>query len=352
MRKEDRFNGQPGLVLSAGPEGWWDSERVSCPAVIREADGTWKMWYYGRDASFDRMVNLPTGRIGLAVSRDGIRWERVRGPMTMGAVMDPADAVTDRFDNAHVGVCCVYQEQDLYWMWYFGGDQSTTRSPSLKGVISTVKGSSMRIGGAISRDGKNWVRLEGPHRGALLDAQDARDPQMAAWPRVLKDDDGTYKMYYKGNGVSLAVSTDGLRWEKKGPVGLLPGQPGSFDDAMVGNCHVIKVNGQYLMFYEAMDHEIYFCIGLAVSDDGIHWRKDDRGEQPGGPVFRHSPKGSGRFDAQAVGTPCIVPLPDGGFHMYYVGCPEMGHDELSAMHLIGMAVSDGPDFRKWHRPGE
>ena len=110
MRKEDRFNGQPGLALSAGPEGWWDSERVSCPAVIREADGNWKMWYYGRDATFDRMVNMPTGRTGLAVSSDGKSWERVRGPLTMGAVLEPAEAGTDRFDNSHVGVSCVYRE--------------------------------------------------------------------------------------------------------------------------------------------------------------------------------------------------------------------------------------------------
>ncbi len=51
---------QPGLVLGPGPEGWWDSERVSSPQVLREPDGTWKLWYYGRDATFDRLVNLPT----------------------------------------------------------------------------------------------------------------------------------------------------------------------------------------------------------------------------------------------------------------------------------------------------
>jgi hypothetical protein len=270
----------------------------------------------------------------------------------MGAVLEPSDAGKDRFDNSHVGVSCVSREGGLYWMWYFGGDQAITKSPSLKGVVSAVKGSKMRIGGAVSRDGVNWVRLEGPSRGALFDAIAGQTSPICGWPRVLKDDDGTYKMYYKGDGICLAVSPDGLRWENKGPLGLKPGQPGSFDDMMVGNCQVIKVNGQYLLFYEAMDHEIYFCIGLAVSEDGIHWKKDDRGEQPGGPVFRHSPKGSGRFDAQAVGTPCVVPLPDGSFHLYYVGCPEMGHDELSAMHLIGMAVSEGQDFRKWRRPGE
>ena len=33
---------QPGLVLAPGPEGWWDSERVSGPSVMRGADGVWK----------------------------------------------------------------------------------------------------------------------------------------------------------------------------------------------------------------------------------------------------------------------------------------------------------------------
>jgi hypothetical protein len=55
-----------GLVLGPGPSGWWDSERVSCPKVIRDADGRWRMWYYGRDPAFDRGIVLPTGRVGLA----------------------------------------------------------------------------------------------------------------------------------------------------------------------------------------------------------------------------------------------------------------------------------------------
>jgi hypothetical protein len=91
---------QPGLVLTPGPEGWWDSERVSCPRVMRCLDGTWKMWYYGRDASFDRQINLPTGRCGLAVSPDGVQWERVKGPLTMGAVFEPHPD-PDRFDSGH-----------------------------------------------------------------------------------------------------------------------------------------------------------------------------------------------------------------------------------------------------------
>jgi hypothetical protein len=353
-RRTDAYAGQPGLVLSAGPEGWWDSERVSCPAVIQEQDGTWKMWYYGRDATFDRDINMPTGRIGLAVSKDGAHWERVRGSGVMGAVLDPAPASIDRFDNGHVGVTHVCKENGLYWMWYMGGDQAVVKNAGLHN--KDVKGYNMRPGCAVSRDGVNWIRLEGPFRGAFLQ-QDEQDPLILGWPRVYKEADG-YRMYYgslnpvKGGGVCLAISPDGLRWEKKGVVFSAKGSPGAFDERGGGIPSIVKVGGKYLMFYEAMSTKIYFCIGLAVSDDGIHWKKDDQGDEPGGPVFRHAPKGSGRFDAQAVGTPWVVPLADGSFRMYYVGCPEAGHDELTGMHFIGMAVSEGTDFRKWKRWGE
>ena len=53
-----------GLVLGPGPQGAWDSERVSAPRVLRLSDRDWRMWYYGRDPTFDRQINLPTGRCG------------------------------------------------------------------------------------------------------------------------------------------------------------------------------------------------------------------------------------------------------------------------------------------------
>lgn len=53
----------PGLILPEGPAGSWDSERTSCPRVLREADGVWKMWYYGRDPSFDNAYTLPRGGV-------------------------------------------------------------------------------------------------------------------------------------------------------------------------------------------------------------------------------------------------------------------------------------------------
>jgi len=180
------------------------------------------------------------------------------------------------------------------------------------------------------------------------------------WPQVIQDDDGSYKMYYHtlnpakgGFLIGMAISEDGFHWEKVGQI-LEPGKQGSFDEAGMDCRHVLKIDGQYVMFYSGIDADSCFCVGLALSNDGIKWRKDDMGEQPGGPVIRHAPKGSGRWDAKAVSTPWVVPMPDGSYRMYYIGNLEVpgGADELSSLHQIGMAVSDGPNFRKWRRWGE
>ncbi|MCS7003422.1 MAG: glycosyl hydrolase, partial [Dehalococcoidia bacterium] len=104
----------PGLLFGPGPEGWWDSERCSAPTVLRLPDGTWRMYYYGRDATFDRAINFPAGRSGVAESTDGVRWTRVRGPLTLGAVFEPSADPT-RFDCGHVGFTDVHWHNGLFW---------------------------------------------------------------------------------------------------------------------------------------------------------------------------------------------------------------------------------------------
>jgi len=316
------------------------------------------MWYYGRDAAFDRMVIIPSGRCGMAVSKDGVTWERVSGPLAMGSVFEPVPSTVNRFDNAHVGISDIHYDNGLFWMWYFGGDQAVLELTTPMGTVK-AKGMCMLPGCAISRDGLNWTRLKGPYQGAFLNhgEPDDWDALFCSWPRVLKDDDGSYKMYYHTYNlaegifiVGMAISEDGLRWEKLGQI-LGPGKPGSFDDDGLSCRHVLKVNGQWLMFYEGASAGGYYNIGLALSDDGIKWRKDEAGEQLGGPVFRHAPKGSGRWDARTVGTPYVLPMLDGSYRMYYVGANETEHNSLPSRYQIGMAVSD-PDFRKWRRWGE
>ncbi len=343
-----------GLLLGPGPAGSWDSERVSGPRVLQGPDGLWRMWYYGRDPGFDRAINLPTGRVGLATSRDGLQWQRVTGPLTLGAVFEPhPDAA--RFDSGHVGVSDVHWRDGLYWMWYFGGTQATQQI----GPYS-VKGIDLRPGLAISRDGIHWQRVEGPHRGALLDlgAPGEFDMVFCGWPQVLADENG-WKMYYHSLDmrrqfrIGVAVSDDGLRWRKHGAV-FGPGEAGAFDEQGVATRTVIRHSGRYLMFYEGVRASGHRSIGLAVSEDGLTWRRK-AGPEADGSIFAHAPAGSGRWDAYAVGAPSVVALPNGSLRMYYIGSNETGDgevaDELRLLHQIGLAVCDDRDATSWRRHG-
>ncbi|MBK1648680.1 glycosyl hydrolase [Rhabdochromatium marinum] len=343
----------PGLMLTPGPKGAWDDARVSGPRVLRSANGLWRMWYYGRDQDFDSEINLPTGRCGLATSNDGLHWTREPGPLTKGAVFEPHPN-PDRFDCAHVGISDLSYQDGLYWMWYLGGDQSRTHIGEFD-----AKGLQLRPGCAISRDGLHWLRLEGPHRGALLDLGAPGEPDMAlcGWPVVRRFADGVWRMYYHSLDparmvfvLCLAESSDGLRWTKRGEI-LGPGEPGRFDAQGIGTRDLLFHHGHWLMFYEGVGEQGYRSIGLATSDDGIHWTRRP-GREPDGSAFAHAPKGSGQWDAFAVGTPHIVPLPDGSFRLYYVGANETPAgftDELAMVQQIGVAISNGPDLTRWKR---
>lgn len=346
--------GGPGVLFGPGPAGRWDSERVSCPRVLREPDGRWKMWYYGRDPTFERRITLPTGRIGLATSADGLSWERVTGPATLGAVFDPHPDPS-RFDSSHVGIGDIWRADDLYWMWYFGGDQSLQKIGPME-----IKGFPMASGCAISRDGLHWLRLEGPHRGAMLAAGAAGefDEIMAAWPQVLQLEDGTWRMYYHGLDrrqrytMGWAESADRLYWRKRGPL-LGPGAPGRFDDAGVATRHILRFGRDWVMFYEGCRKrpdspiEVDRQIGVATSRDGLDWQRVD-GPGRDGCVLEQAPKGSGRWDHQ-LGCPWVVKMPDRSLRLYYIGSNERrGGSELDTANQIGLAVSDG-DWLRWRR---
>lgn len=346
----------PGLILSEGPEGRWDSERCSCPRVLRNADGSWSMWYYGRDPGFDDSYSLPTGRIGHARSDDGIKWNRVTGPLTMGAVLE-ASSDPNRFDSGHVGVGGISREGEELVMWYFGGDQSFTTTPR-----GRSRGSQMRAGRATSRNGLDWTRTEGPYRGAMLDVGKPGDfdEVMVGWPHLLKEDDGSYKLYYhtlnrtEGFMACAAVSPDGLKWEKVGPV-LKRGPEGNFDDAGVASRHVSKIGGRYVMFYEGNEGKWFGGIGMAESADGINFKRV-KGPDRDGCMLAAPPRDSDRFDSHGIGTPWLVPKGDGSFHMYYVGATsavagDMDSGESRNIHRIGLALSDGADITKWTRWG-
>ncbi len=133
-------------------------------------------------------------------------------------------------------------------------------------------------------------------------------------PRVLKIG-GLYKVWYNGldfrRQIGLATSTDGIHWTKSSanPV-LSNGQPGDFDSEHVHYGPVLFHDEQYWFWYSGHNGQ-HWQIGLAISEDGIHWTK-----HPDNPVLAVG--SNGEWDAYGVISPAVI-FDGHSFKMWYNG---------------------------------
>lgn len=256
------------------------------------------MWYHGRNAALNdpskRLPPLSTGRIGRAVSRNGLVWEK---DLT-GSVSEDIPGVAlglNRdswwgFDTTHVGLGsvllplstpAVMSADGVYLMYYMGGsghetlmstylDSDTAIPDSLKEAV--LQGMEMKIGVALSQDGISWGRVEGDDpSGACLVPYRAKDPNQSpaldrnnapiaipeelycAWPEVTVNPTSkseAFIMYYstmtldeKQKCIAYAVSEDGFRWFKRGiciaPNSLDSGAAAALDAKGCARCCVV-----------------------------------------------------------------------------------------------------------------
>jgi sucrose-6-phosphate hydrolase SacC (GH32 family) len=181
------------------------------------------------------------------------------------SVLFRGDAVTELAPHGlgNIYAPSVVVDGDLWRMWYGGQG----------------KDGHDRIHYAESADsGRSWVK-----RGVVLEngsANHVNDPSVL---RV----SGKWFMFYtvaeRGteDAIALAVSPDGLRWEKHGVV-LAPGPKGSWDSRLVGRLSVLHENGQFRMWYDGqptkedrprLKLEGARAVGLATSSDGMQWQR-------------------------------------------------------------------------------
>ncbi len=145
----------PAPVVGTGPRGSWDERGVADPYVIRE-DGEFFLFYLGQDRARRQ-------RLGIARSRDGIVWEKLRANPVL-ELGGPGE-----FDENGLGEPAVWQEGGSYWMLYTGRDRSEIR----------------RLGFARSSDGVTWEKLARPviaggqawNRAVLCDPTVLRSPR-------------------------------------------------------------------------------------------------------------------------------------------------------------------------------
>ncbi|NSW51008.1 MAG: glycosidase [Anaerolineae bacterium] len=152
-----------------------------------------------------------------------------------------------------------------------------------------------RIGYAVSDDGIHWNRLQEP----VLDITDALDSRGLEDPRVAVIEDEFYLTYtaygsdvlpgakptHSGGGIlpMVARSTNGIQWEKIGPI--VTGEDNK-DHLLFPR----KINGKFVAFHRRWPH-----VCLAESDDLRTW-------EPSRMKPIYGPRPENDWDSKSVGS--------------------------------------------------
>ncbi len=288
----------PEPVLGRGPEAW-DSGDVLNPSVVR-FHGAYSNLYSG----FDGKV----WSTGAASSSDGVAWKKLGQVLSAEGWESPGPAGQGSNGSALV-------ENGAIWYWYVAGDPPG-------------------IALARSNDGMRFEKLSklvmppGP-RGSF-------DERGAADPYVIRRGEFFY-LYYLGQDrarrqtLGVARSRDGVEWEKlrANPV-LELGSADSFDENGLGEPAVWSSGGSYWMLYTGRDRAEHRRIGLAQSQDGVKWERDDS--------FRPI-AGEQAWDSQVVCDPTVEV--SGNDVRVWFGGGDVAHPVANIHGQIGVGVLRG-----------
>lgn len=339
------------------------------------------MWYHGRSVEQDEDKSLPplsTGRVGRAISKNGLVWEKDLNGSTDVDIEGVSLGLNEDswwgFDTAHLGLGsvllpmttpAVMTEGGIYMMYYFGGNFEETKiNQYTKADMpddATIKGMNLRIGVAVSQDGETWGRVEGDDpTGACMVAynkDDLNTLDMAkmkdddnksdvnlkeelycGWPEVVvkidekNDANSGFFMYYstmtkedKQKCLGVAVSSDGFRWYKRGICLEPSADEDSLDDGGVARCNVSQ-NASYNDLDQTWaDAPGYTMLyeGVSTLDNKHRILKatspEGRVWTKQGVVLELGDSENDDWDCDGVGSPNVLRMDDGSQRMYYIG---------------------------------
>lgn len=292
--------------------------QVAGPFVIKE-NGLYRMY-------FKEQLKDGKPHISTATSKDGIVWEKYNGNPIITPGKDNA------WDSNRAGPGSYLKKDGIYMLWYTGFNK--------EGITA--------IGHATSKDGIKWQK----HKASpvLKASSSGWDSTSVIAPRVIYDnEEKIFKMWYRGkrhlkekggneHAIGYATSKDGVKWEKyNGNPVLSPGNGNEWDAGnFVGDPTVIKINGEYRMWYCNMTNKDGLEMketGYATSKDGIKWEK-----HKASPVLKRSKTGWDSFEAANI----FVMFDEGIYKLWYKG----SGDKIDS---IGYATSkDGVKWEKYN----
>jgi len=228
----------PQPILSPSREGF-DSRNIYNPAVVKEKDRI--VMLYRAESKDDNL----TGRIGLAISYDGINFFRHPEP-----VMEPEYP----WESAGVEDPRVVKVGKTYYMTYTGYDGKTARLclATSKNLLTWKKH------GPIFKDFKyEKNNIEGwTKSGSIL-------------PEKLKDGDfrGKYIMYFGDSHIWMGVSKDLINWEYIEEPVLSPRKE-NFDNVLVEpGPPLVSMDEKILLIYNSAGNEegtLKYRVGAAI----------------------------------------------------------------------------------------
>jgi predicted GH43/DUF377 family glycosyl hydrolase len=300
-------------VLPPGPAGGFDAGCAMNPFALCDGE-TYRLYYAGADDEGRRRICLATAAV--ADAGDPARWRR-HGPL-----FDPG--APGSFDARWCVLPHVVQLAPDRWHLYYTGNSGRGQG------LSAFPG----IGLAVSADGETWRRAS--DRPVIAPSGVPGDPDAigVAGGSVLRarlpGGGGEWRFYYTGcptNGddlfrnqqktCCLAVSADGVRWEKRGAVLRRDPDRDYENVAAAGPVVRQEADGTYRMWYSAIGTRWgYYSICYAESEDGLRWRRGARY----GDNLQLAPAGTG-WERQMVEYPAV--LADGGagerLRLFYCG---------------------------------
>lgn len=175
------------------------------------------------------------------------------------------------------------------------------------------------IGISESSDLVNWKRLVNK---PVLTGGYWWDKVHVSRCSVIQKNNGQFYMFFAGHDgicerIGIARSNDLIHWDKflKEPIIDL-GVEGEWDDHFVSDPKVFRVRDYYLMTYTGYNRRnIKGCVGLAYSRDLISWEKF-----PLNPVVKNGNKGS--WDADEATRAAIV-YANKKYYLFYTGVKDL-----------------------------